>query len=179
MQFFIKNESLQIVRQFFVDFATVYKFVFSARVAKNKSLATLQYSSMFMEVKMKEKIRTSRKHSLLLTLEVDGLPPTVNHMYRNARGRRFRTEECREYQQRIVEELTSHWHGVPFEGRLALIISFTTKDRRRWDIDNRLKALQDCLEMAGIIKDDSQIDFISVERVHGRANRTSLTLAVI
>ena len=115
----------------------------------------------------------------LLTLEFDGLPPTVNHMYQNARGRRFRTEECREYQQRIVEELTSHWHGAPFEGSLALIISFTTKDRRRWDIDNRLKALQDCLEMAGIIKDDSQIDFISVERVHGRSNTTLLTLAAI
>ena len=115
----------------------------------------------------------------LLTLELDGLPPTVNHMYMNAKGRRFRTSECREYQQRVTAALQSAWRSPPFTGRIAWHVKFTTANRRRWDLDNRLKALQDCLQMAGIIKDDSQIDFVSVEREYTGKEATILNLEAL
>ena len=40
----------------------------------------------------------------------------------------------------------------------------TARTRRRWDLVNRVKAVQDCLQMAGIIKDDSQITELVVRR---------------
>ena len=39
----------------------------------------------------------------LINIELDGLPPTVNHMYLSVRGRKFRTKECIEYQDYIVK----------------------------------------------------------------------------
>lgn len=115
----------------------------------------------------------------LIMLELDGLPPTVNHMYINAHGRRFRTEECRDYQEEVSAEIKTLWKGQPYKGRVALKIKLLTSNRRRWDIDNRLKALQDCLQLAGVIKDDSQIDYISIERQYAKKNVTSLTLFTI
>ena len=116
----------------------------------------------------------------LISITLKSLPPTVNHMYMNAHGRRFRTAECREYQEYAVEQLKAVWNNKPlFTGRAALFITLSTNNRRRWDIDNRMKALQDCLTMAGIIKDDSQIDFIQIERLYEKDTRTNLTLKEI
>ena len=37
-------------------------------------------------------------------------------------------------------------------------------DRRRWDIDNRIKSLQDALQVSGVYADDSQIDELRIVR---------------
>ena len=64
----------------------------------------------------------------------------------------------------------------PYTGRASLLIRFTVTDKRRWDIDNRVKALQDCLITSGVLKDDCQIDILHVERVHGTAPATYIHL---
>ena len=38
------------------------------------------------------------------------------------------------------------------------------RDRRRQDIDNRIKALWDALSDAGVFDDDEQIDVLLIER---------------
>ena len=115
---------------------------------------------------------------ILLRLELDGLPPTVNHMHITARGRRFRTQECKDYQEYVSGVLRYSWGTkAPYSGRAALTVIFTAPNRRRWDIDNRVKALQDCLITAGVIKDDSQIDKLTVERVYGEKAETLLILS--
>lgn len=65
----------------------------------------------------------------------------------------------------------------PNTSRLELAIEFIVKDKRRWDIDNRVKALQDCLISAGILKDDSQIDSLHVIRSHSNTASTHLRLS--
>ena len=116
----------------------------------------------------------------LISITLKSLPPTINHMYMTAHGRRFRTAECREYQEQVVEQLKALWNSEPpFTGRVAIHIIFTAKDKRRWDIDNRMKAIQDCLSMAGIIKDDSQIDEIYIERRYTEKISTTLILKSI
>ena len=109
----------------------------------------------------------------LLDITLDGLPPTVNHLYRTGGRHRYKTAEGVAYQEATVEEMrrlrkASRILGPyltgPYLGPVALHIVMTARSRRRWDLDNRIKAVQDCLQMAGIIKDDSQITELVVRR---------------
>ena len=116
----------------------------------------------------------------LISLEIEGLPPTVNQMYRNVNihgiTRRYKTPACHDFQDKLASKLKRLWGDKPpYMGNVSLYVEFSQKDRRRWDIDNRVKALQDCLSMAGIIKDDRQIDFLQVERRY-KTDKTSTRL---
>ena len=109
----------------------------------------------------------------IITLELEGLPPTVNHLYRTYRNRRYKTAKAQAYQERVARKLRSEWqYKAPCIEPIELRITFITKDRRRWDIDNRVKALQDCLSLAGIIKDDKQVNILHVERHAGKKTAT-------
>ena len=121
--------------------------------------------------------KNDKNNQELINIELDGLPPTVNHMYINARARRFRTDECIAYQDYVLGALSWLWPSKePYSGRVALSLVFTAPNKRRWDIDNRVKAIQDCLARAGIIKDDTQIDKLEAERVYGKEAKTRLIL---
>lgn len=110
---------------------------------------------------------------VLITLELDGLPPTANLLYRNFRGRRYKTPQGRKYQEQVAGLLHDRWSGQPpYEFPVELRLIFTTDNRRRWDIDNRVKALQDCLSMARVIKDDRQVEILHVERKSGKKQWT-------
>ena len=102
----------------------------------------------------------------LARVELLGLPPTVNHLYRTSRnGIRYKTPQGREWQNTTAAIMaTAKTNRKPYSGDVALEVLFRTADRRRWDMDNRIKALQDCLAMAGVIEDDRQIQRLLVER---------------
>lgn len=111
--------------------------------------------------------------NVLLSLEIEGLPPTVNHLYRNFRGRRYKTAAGRTYQEEVSSLMRESWKNQPpNEEPVELRITFTTNSRRKWDVDNRVKALQDCLSMAGVLKDDRQVEILHVERKYGIKNTT-------
>ena len=115
--------------------------------------------------------------NFLLELEFEGLPPTVNHMYRGAKGWRYLTAETIEFQTRISALMRDECQiKEAFTGAVAVFITFYTNNKRRWDIDNRVKALLDCLEKAGIIQDDSQIDALLIKREHGKKTATKIIL---
>ena len=113
-------------------------------------------------------------------MEIEGLPPTVNMMYRGLHGHRFKTSDTLEYQNYVSDRLRKLWHSrPPYDGRAELSITYHTHSRRRWDIDNRIKALQDCFLLAGVIKDDSQIDCLVVERVYTQNNTHDFTRLIL
>ena len=114
----------------------------------------------------------------IIKVNLLGLPPTVNHLYRTSRnGVRYKTPQGREWQSVtaaiIAAAKTNH---KPYSGDVALEVLFRTADRRRWDMDNRIKALQDCLAMAGVIEDDRQIQRLLVERQTGPKTATVVTV---
>ena len=118
--------------------------------------------------------------SEILILELEGLPPTVNHLYRNFRGRRYKTTSGRKYQERTAELIRREWKNqLACKQPIELRITFITCDRRKWDIDNRVKALQDCLSMAGVIEDDRQINILHVEREYGSRTATLIEVNTI
>lgn len=116
--------------------------------------------------------------SILLELELLGLPPTVNTMYRSAHGGiRYKTGATQQYQQYVSNMLRQAWgERPPYDGPVCLDVKLYTKDKRKWDIDNRVKALQDCLSMGRIIQDDCQIDDLHVQRIRGGRTATCITL---
>ncbi len=110
----------------------------------------------------------------LARVELLGLPPTVNHLYRTSRsGVRYKTSQGKEWQALTVAIMAAaKTNRAPYDGDVALEVLFQTADRRRWDLDNRVKALQDCLAMAGVIEDDRQIQRLLVERRTGPKTAT-------
>lgn len=94
-------------------------------------------------------------------------PPSVNHYWRHAckpfpkiyistEGKAFRQDV-----EAIV--LQNGWrHGLV--SRLAVTVTLHRKDRRAYDVDNRLKALLDAMTNAGVIQDDKLVDEITVVR---------------
>lgn len=114
--------------------------------------------------------------SVLLSLEFEGLPPTVNTMYRNSGSRRYKRQEVQNWQQDIAGFFCKHWKGRPYFSRVCVDITFTAKSIRNWDIDNRIKSLLDCLEIAGVLANDNQIDGLNVRRHKGDQNKTQITL---
>ena len=50
------------------------------------------------------------------------------------------------------------------KARLEMKVVIYPRDKRRQDIDNRIKALWDALADAGVFDDDEQIDVLHIER---------------
>lgn len=85
------------------------------------------------------------------------LPPTINSYYQYKGFRRFVGPEGKKFKADVAQILGK----VPIKfgnSRIALTIHLHFRDKRRADISNRIKALEDALVQAGLFDDDSQID---------------------
>jgi Holliday junction resolvase RusA-like endonuclease len=100
--------------------------------------------------------------------------PSVNSLYR---GRRFLTKEGKETKEAIGLEILSQVGSIlPTEEQVSLEIKFYFGNKRKNDIDNRLKALLDC--MTGYLYgDDSQIKELHVYKEYDKENpRTEIKI---
>lgn len=92
-------------------------------------------------------------------------PPSVNHYWRNFRGRMVIGARGRAYRKAAIEAIGDQ--GVPLDGiggPLKVELLAHPPDRRRRDLDNLQKALLDAVVAAGVIEDDSNIDDLRVIR---------------
>jgi crossover junction endodeoxyribonuclease RusA len=92
------------------------------------------------------------------------IPPRINGGYWGFHGhRRFLTKEALEYKNIVSNGVKSQ--PVRFgDARLSLTLILHFRDRRRSDLDGRVKSIQDALCQAGLYNDDSQIDELIVKR---------------
>ncbi|MCC7350196.1 MAG: RusA family crossover junction endodeoxyribonuclease [Phycisphaerales bacterium] len=93
-------------------------------------------------------------------------PPSVNHYWRNFRGRTLISREGRMFRTNVCALLAggSGPRKPPSGGRIALAMDAFPPDRRRRDLDNLQKPVLDALEHAGVYEDDSQIDLLITRR---------------
>lgn len=109
-------------------------------------------------------------------------PPSVNTYWRHVslptRGGRLAhktliSEKGRRYRERVKLALADLFHSsnrhqraawFDMRGRLAVRLVAHPPDRRARDLDNLPKAILDALQYGGVYADDSQIDYLQIER---------------
>lgn len=96
--------------------------------------------------------------------------PSVNRMWRTPHsgplaGRTMLSREGRAYRKACADAVLEQ--GVPrlhLLGKIAVEIVAYPPDRRRCDLDNRLKGTLDGLQHCGVIEDDFEIDELRITR---------------
>ena len=91
-------------------------------------------------------------------------PPTVNHYYTIARGRKILSKEGRAFKKYAVTLMELAKVPKLAGPRFAVSISARPPDRRKRDLDNILKPILDSLCEYGAITDDSKIDDLRIQR---------------
>lgn len=88
-----------------------------------------------------------------MTFFIPGTPPTVNTYWRRNRNRYFISEKGLNY----AKDFGYSCPKQSFEGPVEVQIRWIRPDKRRRDVDNISKVILDCLEKSGILKDDTQV----------------------
>ena len=91
-------------------------------------------------------------------------PPSMNTYWRNFRGRTVLSKAGRQFKADVSEYVINN--NIPKFGdrKLKVTMILRPRDKRKVDIDNRIKAVFDSLEDAGVFDDDFQIDHIEMIR---------------
>ena len=92
------------------------------------------------------------------------LPPSVNHYWGTHGHRRFVSKAGKEFKLAVQDYVIENAVPKLGEKRLEMQVTLYPRDKRKQDIDNRIKALWDALAEAGVYEDDSQIDVLIVQR---------------
>jgi crossover junction endodeoxyribonuclease RusA len=92
------------------------------------------------------------------------LPPSVNSYRTIFRNRMGISKAGKEFKAKVSDYVIEY--KVPKLGaaRLEMKVILYPRDKRKQDIDNRIKALWDALGDAGVFDDDEQIDVLLIER---------------
>lgn len=92
------------------------------------------------------------------------LPPSINHYWGQSGHRRYVSKAGKLFKEQVQDYVIEY--RVPKLGaaRLEFQVYLYPKDRRKQDIDNRIKALWDALADAGVFDNDEQIDILIVQR---------------
>ena len=91
-------------------------------------------------------------------------PPTVNHIWKSSGKTRYLSKEYEAFLG-MVQVIVGRERVPKFgEKRLAVSIKLHGPNKRKYDIDNRVKAVLDSLVRAGVMDDDEQVDSLAVTR---------------
>lgn len=84
-------------------------------------------------------------------------PPSVNQLWRFARGRMYRSAVYKFWADDAERHLQAQGKPETVTYKCALEIAVGRPDRRRRDIDNVNKAVLDLLQHCGVLADDSLV----------------------
>lgn len=95
-------------------------------------------------------------------------PPSINHYYgRRPGGGVYIKAAGNSFRSDVVTLCRLHKAKMQ-TGRLAMFIRAYPPDKRKRDLDNIVKAVQDALQVAGCYENDCQIDALNVQRCESR-----------
>ncbi|MCP4934406.1 MAG: RusA family crossover junction endodeoxyribonuclease [bacterium] len=104
-------------------------------------------------------------------------PPTVNHYYTIARGRKILSKKGRQYRKTAITEAIIQQPGKTIEGPVSVYIRAYPPDKRKRDIDNILKPVLDALTTARVYGDDSQVTDLRIVKFNpSKPGRVEITV---
>ena len=91
-------------------------------------------------------------------------PPSLNTYWRSWRGRTVLSKNGRQFKTDVQDYIIEK--NIPKFGtrKLKITMILRPRDKRKIDIDNRIKAVLDSLQDAGVFDDDFQVDHIEMIR---------------
>ena len=91
-------------------------------------------------------------------------PPSMNMYWRHFRGNNVLSKAGKEYKTAVAECVVAQ--EIPKFGnkRLEVTLFLYPRSKVVTDLDNRLKAVLDGLEEAGVYDNDGQIDVLMIQR---------------
>jgi len=91
-------------------------------------------------------------------------PPSMNTYWRNFRGRTVLSKAGREFKIAVQDYVIENNIPKFGERKLKITMILRQRDKRKVDIDNRIKAVLDSLQDAGVFDDDFQVDHLEMMR---------------
>ena len=91
-------------------------------------------------------------------------PPSLNTYWRNFRGRTVMSKAGRQFREEVIQFVIDNNIPKFGERKLKLTLVLRPRDKRKIDIDNRIKAVLDALEHAGVFDNDFHVDHIEMIR---------------
>jgi Holliday junction resolvase RusA-like endonuclease len=104
------------------------------------------------------------------------LPPSANRCYRSTGNRVYKSKIYTQYEKQMNAFLETKPELEKILGNVKLHITFFKKDKRKYDIDNRLKSFLDSIENR-LIENDNCVQQLSVRKYNSCS--TDKTLLVI
>ena len=92
-------------------------------------------------------------------------PPSGNHMWKKGQGRTYLTKRAIAYYSQVAWIIKSSGLAMQIEERLEVEVDIYPPDRRKRDLSNVIKVVEDACTKAGLWQDDSQIDRLVLQRM--------------
>jgi crossover junction endodeoxyribonuclease RusA len=92
-------------------------------------------------------------------------PPSGNHMWKHARGKHYLTKEAVAYYSQVAWVIKSSGLAMGLDCRLEVEVDIYPPDKRKRDLSNVIKVVEDACTKAGLWVDDSQIDRLVLQRM--------------
>lgn len=91
-------------------------------------------------------------------------PPSVNTYYRRGKFATYLSDAGRKYKIAVSDALALQHAPKYGDAKLKITMVLRPRDKRKIDIDNRIKAVLDSLQDAGLFDDDYQVDELTIIR---------------
>lgn len=94
-------------------------------------------------------------------------PPSANALWRSVNGSNILSAPYRKWKRIAASEIFAQQVGeggqTSLDGPYRMTLTLDRPDRRKRDLSNRIKAVEDALVAAGVVKDDSDCQRLTVE----------------
>lgn len=91
-------------------------------------------------------------------------PPSVNTYYRRGAHAMYMSKAGRKFKTEVADIVSQSKQNKLGSARICVNMVIWPRDRRKFDIDNRIKSVLDSLQDAGLFDCDSQVDELTVVR---------------
>lgn len=106
-------------------------------------------------------------------------PPSANHIWRAGNGRTYRSKEYKIFLNNVcVAWLTTNRAGWRTDRFYKVEIDLYPQDRRKFDVDNRIKPTLDALTNANVWNDDSQVVSVTATKREPDKRRPRAVVAI-